>query len=673
MTLSEKEHLKETVGMINKAIANATQLSNRVEKSYSETKSYMVSNRGEIDPSEQFQNELFLADIDKQSHQARSSKERLEKLLDSPYFARIDFAETGHDTTVAYIGRFAFSSENAAVISDWRSPIASLFYEGEQGAASYEAPSGTITGDILLKRQLEVKSGELIYAVDTDSSVRDEVLQHELAKVSDQKMSSIISSIQKEQNEIIRNTDTKTLIIQGVAGSGKTSIALHRVAYLLYQRKDQLSSSSVAILSPNPVFGDYISKVLPELGEEPITQLYLHDIFTSLLGGRIIVEPMRSFVDGDIEWQSRAHHKGSFEFSAAIDAFLKSVNESIFEAQALLLEKRTIEADWLSQRFGSYGNLPFNERLDLIASDIFLDVSSNYFSYGTHSLPTKREIRSKLSRMMKAKDEHALYRKFLRDQKDKKLLHRPAKQTIEWEDAAPLVLFKGAFDGFDSYGRIKHLVIDEMQDMSPVQHAMMTRLFNCEKTILGDFGQMVIKGNSMSLEDLSSFYDDAQVIRLTRSYRSTTDIMELAKKARYIPDLETIDRSGKKPSFVKCENSASIIEYLQQAFDDFFQNNFKTLGVIHKSDEIARRYHEVLSKNNEVHLITQDSTSFLNGISIASTRMAKGLEFDQVIILDADYSHYKNDYERNLLYVAITRAMHALTLVYRNNPPAYLL
>lgn len=259
-----------------------------------------AASRGELAPEEAHLSAYELNRMDAQAALAHRSRGRLEKLLDSPYFARVDFVEgeegasssagsaegeTAAARQITYLGRFALTWENQALISDWRSPVAALFYDFEPGPAAFEAPAGRREGTLALKRQISIEEGQLRYAVDSSSSVRDEVLATVLGRTSDAKMHDIVSSIQREQNAVIRDEAPGTLIIQGVAGSGKTSIALHRVAYLLYRQKERLTSQSVAILSPSRVFSDYISGVLPELGEEPVRQWSLHDLAALLLEG----------------------------------------------------------------------------------------------------------------------------------------------------------------------------------------------------------------------------------------------------------------------------------------------------------------------------------------------------------------------------------------------------
>lgn len=671
---AEKSQLNKILKLIHAAIGNAAALAGSTEESYQDVKTYMTENRGEIDPSEAFQNELFLQRVDQQSAQAALSKERLEKLLDSPYFARISFLQDGGEEPLpVYIGRFAFNYQNRTLISDWRSPIASLFYDFDPGPAFYEAPSETITGQLQGKRQFKIEQGTMIYALESASSVRDEILQQELSQTSDKKMRSIISSIQKEQNKIIRDESAGTLIIQGVAGSGKTSIALHRVAYLLYRRKEHLSSQSVAILSPNRVFSDYISNVLPELGEEPIAELCLEDLYGKVLGDAVAVEPAHSFVDStDQAWRERAHYKGSFEFMRDIVVYLEEAPKNIFTAKPLTFGRHTIEASWLEERFYGYENLPINERLTMLVSDIVLELSSKIFSLGVSGMPTRGAIKNELKKMLTAKNALALYRQFYKDGNRKKLFTLPAKNTVEWEDACALALFQGAYERLDGYMNIEHLVIDEMQDLTPIQHLMIQSFFKCDKTILGDYYQLIDPENHMNLGSMKSIYESARIVELKKSYRSTLEITELAKKVKAIPDLESVERHGEEPTLQSCKDSLEVLGHLDVLIKDFQNSEHKTLGIFHKSEDLAHRYYELLARDHDVNLLSPESTTFEEGISVCPIKMAKGLEFDEAIILDADSTQYTTDDDRNLLYVAITRAMHKLSILYRKEPTEFI-
>lgn len=280
----ELKHLNDTLEIIDTALEEARKDVLRLDQEYKDAQKYMADYRNEMDSHEKLQNERLLDQKDRTGVFAVEMREKIEKLKDSPYFARIDFVSDGEEEgETFYIGRFGFTHDNEKMIFDWRAPISGMFYDFGLGRAGFEAPVGWIEGELTRKRQFKIQNGIMEYAIESSTNVQDEVLQKELAHTSDEKMKSIISTIQREQNVVIRNESADTLIIQGVAGSGKTSVALHRIAFLLYRFRNQITAEDVTILSPNKVFADYISGVIPELGEEPICELSLRDVADNAL------------------------------------------------------------------------------------------------------------------------------------------------------------------------------------------------------------------------------------------------------------------------------------------------------------------------------------------------------------------------------------------------------
>ena len=501
-------------------------------------------------------------------------------------------------------------------------------------------------------------------------------------------MHDIVSSIQREQNAVIRDEESGTLIIQGVAGSGKTSIALHRVAYLLYRQKERLTSRSVAILSPSRVFSDYISGVLPELGEEPVRQWSLYDLAGLLLEGITKVAPPVSAADeADPVRAARAAAKGTEAFAASLTAWLgaqlgekgsgdgKVAASELFEPRDLAVGGDVAEASWLAERFAAYAPVPFDERLDLIAGDALELAHGKTFGRYAHVMPTRRELRGRLLRMMRAKNPLALYKRFLADTGQSALFKAPAKGVVEWEDASPVVLCALAFagpDGFAPTSAVRHLVIDEMQDLTPVQHEAISRLFRCDRTILGDVNQLV-DGRAVSApEAVAAHYPGARVVRLMTSYRSTSEITELAARVMPVAGLVAVQRHGEAVRFARCGDTVGVLAAVDEAIERWRASGRRTLGVIAKSDFLAARYAELIARDHDLTLLTDETDAYPGGIVVSSVRLAKGLEFDEAVLLDADGRQYATEADRNLLYVAVTRAMHALTVLYRDEPSPFL-
>ena len=663
----EEAHLALVSRRLAEALEEAERGVERMDREYRDERRYMSQYRGEIDPHEMFQNELALKRIDRSGAFAVEVRERLARLKDSPYFARVDFREEGGGAAEpCYLGSSAFRHGGELLICDWRAPIAGLFYDCEVGPAGYDAPAGRVEGELTRKRQFRIRGGVLEYALESGAHIQDDVLQRELSRTSDEKMKSIISTIQKEQNRVIRNERAAVLIIQGAAGSGKTSIALHRIAYLLYRFKDRLSAGRVTILSPNRVFGDFISNVLPELGEAPVGGLGLADIAQVQLEGDVAFLPARDpLEEGDGAWAERARFKAAPDLVERLDRFL--AQGGIFEAADCAVGEHTAPAEWIRARFEALGGLPIRVRLAQMAGEL-----RARFGDAGEDLPTAGAIEKRLRAMLRCKSTLALYRAFYRSQGRPELFAPPARNTLEWEDVYPYLYLRGAFEGLKQSGVVRHLVVDEMQDYTPVQFAVLNRLFPCPKTILGDFAQRVDPNHTGTLEDLRRLYPGAEYVELNKSYRSTWEIMRFAQRIQPAARLEPMERHGAAPVVLACRDEEEVLERVGALIRAFEAGEHATLGILTKTGREARALHAAISGLCGAHLLTQDSRRFSGGVSVASIGMSKGLEFDEVILPGVSAAAYAGPRDRSLLYVACTRAMHRLTLLYSGDPSPLL-
>ncbi|MCB6609497.1 ATP-binding domain-containing protein [[Clostridium] symbiosum] len=668
----EAAHLEEINRRLEQALKEAQADVERIDREYRDSKRYMADYRGEIDPHEMFQNELLLRQTDQTGAFAVVLRDRIARLKDSPYFARIDFqSNNGKEPEKFYIGRFTFSQGKEPLIFDWRAPVSSMFYDYEAGPAGYDAPMGRIDGELKRKRQFKIKNGIMEYALESAAHVQDDILQKELSHTSDEKMKSIIATIQKEQNRIIRSEQAGTMIIQGVAGSGKTSIALHRIAFLLYRQKDRLAARNVTILSPNRVFGDYISNVIPELGEEPIYELSFSDIAEIGLENVIGFEPEPDPLEvEDEKWIERIRFKSSPDFACLLEEYIQKMPDRIFIPTDYAFGRFTVDRKWIRERFLAYGKYPVKRRLSMTADDIYNRLQNE--NIWQEDLPKARSILKSLTAMLRFKNTPALYRDFYKWLERPQMYVMPARNKLEWMDVFPFLYLHAAFEGIKESKITKHLVIDEMQDYTPIQYAVINRMFPCQKTILGDFGQYLNPYHTHTLADLRRIYDGAEYVELNKSYRSTYEIMALAKRIGAIGALEAMVRHGEEPALITCKNEQDEILKLKKAVRDFRAGENSSLGIITKTEREAEKLYAQLSDECGVNLIRPESTHFAGGISIASVRMAKGLEFDEVLIPHADSLTYQSDYDRSLLYIACTRAMHKLTLFYCNEPSRFL-
>ena len=506
-----------------------------------------------------------------------------------------------------------------------------------------------------------------MFVLESGIQIQDDILQQELSRASDEKMKSIIATIQQEQNRIIRNETAHTLIIQGVAGSGKTSVALHRIAYLLYRFQTQLTADSVMILSPNGVFADFIASVLPELGEQPVQTTGCAEIAEDQFGGAVDFAPETDLLaEQDPKLFERTQYTRSPEILRDMERYIASMPARVFEPADMRFGELSVPKEWIGKQFAFYATLPILQRIQRIAENVRTQFEAEPFQ--GDALPTVPKIRAELLRMLKVKRSLALYKDFYIQMGKAHLFHSPAKHRLEWADVYPCLYLRAAFEGLRPHREIRHLVIDEMQDYAPVQMAVINLLYPCQKTMLGDFGQAVNPCQSHTLQDLQAVFPGAETVELFRSYRSTWEIVSFAMRFQPQALIKPVMRHGDPPGVLCARDAAAQQDVILATLDAFLADGRATLGIILKTDTDAKRLQESLPTKYKARWIAPGSTVFPSGIAVLSIRMAKGLEFDEVLIPDVDEAHYSRAWDRNLLYVACTRAMHRLTLTCAGHP-----
>ena len=675
----EKEYLKQIISFLKKVIGNTDASVKDHVDTLAEYKDYIWSNK-DIDPHEIRSMRESILNHFALGESVINKRKRLTKILAIPYFGRIDFLEKKENSKVMpiYIGIHTFydPESRATLIHDWRAPVSSMFYDHELGEAGYRSPSGEIKGEISLKRQYRIRGGKMEFMIESALTVHDDILQKELSSNVDDKMKNIVATIQREQNQIIRNEDIRTLIIQGVAGSGKTSIALHRIAYLLYTFRDSISSKDILIVSPNKVFSDYISNVLPELGEETVPETSMEQILSGVLEHKYKYQTYFGLVNELLEKPSsslidRIAYKASFGFISELDKFILHIENTYFKAADVKLTKYiTIPAPFIEEQYLRFNRYPIRRRFDAMA-DYMLDMLKIQYTF-TVTTTGRNLLKKEIRLMFAGNNDIQVYKDFFKWTNNPGMFKMRKGHTLEYSDLAPLAYLHLALEGNGNQPfRVKHLLIDEMQDYSPIQYKVIQKLFPCRKTVLGDAGQSVNPYGSSTAETIQKSLTASEIMKLCKSYRSTFEITDFAQKIHPNAELEPVARHGEKPQILQFGSAVEELSGIMGLIYTYRKSGYKSLGIICKTEQQARKMADMLkSYANDISFLSSQSSAFVQGIVITSAHMAKGLEFDEVIIPQTDERNYRSEIDKSMLYVAVTRAMHRLTLTFHEARPA---
>ena len=675
----EKEYLKQIISFLKKVIGNTDASVKDHVDTLAEYKDYIWSNK-DIDPHEIRSMRESILNHFALGESVINKHKRLTKILAIPYFGRIDFLEKKENSKVMpiYIGIHTFydPESRATLIHDWRAPVSSMFYDHELGEAGYRSPSGEIKGEISLKRQYRIRGGKMEFMIESALTVHDDILQKELSSNADDKMKNIVATIQREQNQIIRNEDIRTLIIQGVAGSGKTSIALHRIAYLLYTFRDSISSKDILIISPNKVFSDYISNVLPELGEETVPETSMEQILSGVLEHKYKYQTYFGLVNELLEKPSsslidRIAYKASFGFISELNKFILHIENTYFKAADVKLTKYiTIPAPFIEEQYLRFNRYPIRRRFEAMA-DYMLDMLKIQYTF-TVTTTGRNLLKKEIRLMFAGNNDIQVYKDFFKWTNNPGMFKMRKGHTLEYSDLAPLAYLHLALEGNGNQPcRVKHLLIDEMQDYSPIQYKVIQKLFPCRKTVLGDAGQSVNPYGSSTAETIQKSLTASEIMKLCKSYRSTFEITDFAQKIHPNAELEPVARHGEKPQILQFGSAVEELSGIMGLISTYRKSGYKSLGIICKTEQQAKEMADMLkSYANDISFLSSQSSAFVQGIVITSAHMAKGLEFDEVIIPQTDERNYRSEIDKSMLYVAVTRAMHRLTLTFHEARPA---
>ncbi len=658
---------------------------------------------------------------------------KYEKMLDSPYFARIDFTEEGYDDTEKiYIGLFNLMDDETHEIKvyDWRAPISGIYYRNEVGPVEYKAPAGLIKGFVSLKRQIKITKGKMEYFFDSNINILDEMLMVALSKNMSSKMKTIVETIQKQQDLIIRDLYNDLLVVQGIAGSGKTSVALHRIAFLMYQGLNlKLSANNIIVISPNSLFSKYISNVLPDLGEENINEYTFENIFLKLFENKLSMktksENYENIIIAETEEKRnflRAYDefKGSIIFIKIIDRFIDYYEHKLIPFEDVYYNGQIIEKRELLKAFLLSGklNMPAAKKLKIIEGRIMekvrdmRNIRRSKIENAVNKLNNHEfEIKS-FTRVLAAKETQSLinklrkftefetfeiYKKLFSDinifKKISKGLNLPENIddiisytnsalndpfNIPYSDGIALMYMKLKAEGCDLFSGIKQVVVDEVQDYYPMHYHILKILYPYARfTIVGDINQSIEKSSDISLYDeiISIFnFEKSNKIFLNKSYRSSYEINIFSTKLLDSEnETEFFKRNEEEPIINKASSSSNLQDEIVKTIEKYKSQGFSSIAVICKNRKEASELYFKLSSSIKIKLIDYlDYDSVLEGTLILPVYLAKGLEFDAVIVYEANDKKYNTEYDKKLLYIACTRALHRLSLFYTGKISRFL-
>ena len=657
----ERNYLNKTVSLIRKKISKLGQELFDDDSKVLEFKKLIWDTHTEMDPNE-MRSMMAESDLQVSIMQSKGNYlQRLFRIQNKPYFGSIRFKEEGsEEEDNIYIGITHVEDKLDYYVHDWRSPICSMFYDYETGPASYKAPSGIIKGNIIKKRQYIIEDAELKHIFDNDLNISDSLLQEVLAEESSDKMKNIVNTIQEEQNKVIRNTEDKNLIVEGIAGSGKTSVALHRIAFLLY-RIPNLTSSNVVVFTPNKVFSEYISNVLPELGEDNTYDMTFYDLLCQNINEYKDIENFTDFISryykGNVDNYDMVKYKQSDEIIKDIDNYINNLLSTIkFNDKLEYDDFIEIDTEELNNMLNyKYNRFPLFERIKEISKRI---ASNNYEGSTKNASSIEKKLKELLNIKLDLKD---IFNNFYQSEYSK-YKDKVNDKYLYYEDACIFLYIKSLLVGFNTNHVIKEIVIDEAQDYNKLQYLIIKKTFKTSNyTILGDTNQTINPYYKYdSLEELTSIFESSKYITLTKTYRSTGKIIDYTNKILGLNHVTAIRND--KASDIIFRNNITKNDFLTDINN--LKNTSKSIAIITKNDKEAEEVYNMLKDDLDIMLI--DGFGHIKrDLVVVPSYVAKGLEFDSVIIYtDKDNKYQEKD--KHLFYVACTRAQHNL-IIYNNS------
>ena len=671
-----REYLQYVLKCLNDRLAQADAAILEGEKEIEDMHEYYWENYTEMDQYgyEDYDNQQALFRQMNANEEQFRLRKRFKKMQDSPFFGRVDFRYDGDEEAETFyigIGNLSESAGSLPLVYDWRAPVSGLFYDYDKGPASYEAPLGIFEGEVTSKWQYKIRKGKMLYEFESDVKIDDEILGAELGSNGEVQLKNIVRTIQKEQNEIIRNTKDRIMVIQGAAGSGKTSVALHRIAYLLYHDRENLKSSNVLILSPNGVFADYISHILPELGEENIREmsfdLFAYRELKDIVGD---CEDRYDQIEHTVlnpKIQDICREKQSPEFVSKLDGFVLRLEDELMNFRDVEYRGCTLsEKEIIDLFYFKFLDVPLLSRMHSVA-EYFIDQVETLRDRDL-SDEEREEVMECFRSMYETRDCYVLYSRFLEKEGYRPLPHcQIEKRRLRYEDVYPVLYLKYTLYQCRNHHGIKHVVVDEMQDYSWIQYLLIHKMFPCRMTILGDKAQTMEDETQDVLKFLPKIFGkDIRKIVMNRSYRNTMEVAQYANHLTGIEDMELFERHGES---VDERTFSSTEEALETVLEKWLnrREEFETEALIFLTEReaehaflyIEKRLKEIAPEaENQLCYMNRDSQSFKKGLTVTTFYLAKGLEFDQV------FGIFEEDRESGLQcqakYITATRALHEL-------------
>lgn len=653
---SEVNYLNETIENIEKIILeNETKIKEN-EKDSLEMKEYIWKNISSMDSAEiSFYNNLFNVNYNISEINYFKNKV-LKEMVNNPYYGRVDFAEDGQDFKIkVYIGLTnVMDKELKIYVYDWRSPIACLYYEYEDGKCVYKSPRGNVKGNIELKRQYKILDGKLIYYIDSSLSISDELLKDALSSNSSENMKQIVSTIQKEQDRVIRNSQDKVLIVSGPAGCGKTSVALHHVAFLLYKNRETMKSDDVLIFSPNEIFSKYISEVLPSLGEKNVLQTEFSKYISSYLNEYKKIEKYEKFIERTYnatrEEQENIKTKLSKEIIEYIDNYVTTLAQKV-EFKDIIVDDIIIftAKECKDIMDNDMKKWPLTKRINKTIDYIYMKIR-HIINKKMNKNEIMEYLKSRVNFAFNIKEIALSFSEYYNKCREKNDLHFELDgNELRYEDAIVLLYLKGKINGFGYDNKIQQVVIDEAQDYTYVQLLALKEIFKqAAFTILGDQNQTLNTYASTNfVEDSKMIFGEynKKIIELKTTYRSSYEITNYCNSILDLKNINPIKRNTREPIEINFSNKKAAINWLKEYLKEEKKYNFNKIAII-VSDIQKSKFLKTALKNY-----------IMDNVQILPIYLAKGLEFDSVVVIS------EKDINKNIKYIACSRALHHLAVI----------